>query len=63
MLISMKNFTEQMIKRLTKKLIEKYIRPYMAKKIVLENAVELELLKELRVHLVVNVSRIVLYKK
>ena len=33
------------------------------KKIILENAIELELLVLLRIHLVVNVSRIVLYKK
>ena len=46
-----------------KKLTEKYIGLYKMKKIISENAIELELLVLLRIHLVVNVSRIVLYKK
>ena len=57
-----KNFTPQMMKILMKKLTEKYIRPYRVKKIILENVVELKLPVSLRIHLVVNVSRIVLYK-
>ena len=43
-----------------KKLIEKYIGPYVVKRIVSENAVELEFLAT-RVYLVVNVRRIVKY--
>jgi len=62
MLISIKDFTPQMMKILMKKLIKKYIRPYKVKKIILENVVELELPVSLRIHLVVNVSKIVLYK-
>jgi len=46
-----------------KKLTEKYIGLYKVKKIISGNAIELELLVLLRIHLVVNVSRIVLYKK
>ena len=64
MLISIKNFLMELIirmKRATKKLMEKYIGPYIVKKIVSENAVELELLVLLRIHLVVNVRRIVKY--
>ena len=40
-----------------KKLTEKYIVPYVVKKIILENVVELELPMSLRIHLVVNVKR------
>ena len=60
-LISTKDFLMELMKRATKKLMEKYIGPYVVKKIVSENAVELELLASLRIHLVVNVRRIVKY--
>jgi len=62
-LISMKDFLMELIKRVIKKLMEKYIGPYMVKKIISENAVELELLVLLRIHLVVNVRRIVKYQE
>ena len=62
-LISTKDFLEELMKRAMKKLMEKFIGPYMVKKIVSENAVELELLASLRIHLVVNVRRIVKYKE
>jgi len=42
-LISTKDFLMELMKRATKKLTEKFIGPYMVKKIVSENAVELEL--------------------
>ena len=51
------------MKRATKKLMEKFIGPYVVKKIVSENAVELELLVLLRIHPVVNVRRIVKYRE
>ena len=60
-LISTKNFLIELMKRAMKKLIEKYIGSYIVKKIISENVVELELLVLLRVHLVVNVRRIVKY--
>ena len=60
-LISIKDFPIELMKRAMRKLTEKYIGPYVVKKIILENAVELELLALLRVHLVVNVRRIVKY--
>jgi len=63
MLISTKDFPIKLMKRTTKKLTEKYIGPYMVKKIVSENAVELELLVLLRIHLVVNIRRIVKYQE
>jgi len=50
-------------KRAMKKLMEKFIGPYVVKKIVSENAVELELPAVLRIHPVVNVRRIVKYKE
>ena len=52
-LISTKDFSIELRKRATKKLTEKFIGPYVVKKIVLENAVELELPAVLRIHPVV----------
>jgi len=62
-LISMKDFSMELMKRVTKKLTEKFIRPYVVKKIVSENVVELELPVLLRIHPVVNIRRIVKYRK
>jgi len=59
----MKDFSVELMKRATKKLTEKYIGPYVVKKIVSENVVELELLVSLRIYLVVNVRRIVKYQE
>ena len=60
-LMSMKDFLMELIKRVIKKLTEKYIEPYVVKKIISENTVELEILVLLRIHMVVNVRRIVNY--
>ena len=62
-LISTKDFSAELMKRATKKLTEKFIGPYVVRKIVLENAVELELPAVLRIHLVVNVRRLVKYQE
>jgi len=62
-LISTKDFPMKLMKRVTKKLTEKYIGPYVVKKIVSENVVELELPASLRIHPVVNVRRIVKYQE
>ena len=62
-LISIKDFSMELMKRVMKKLTEKYIGLYVVKKIISENAVELELPVSLRIHLVVNVRRIVKYQK
>ena len=62
-LISTKNFSMELMKRAMKKLTEKFIRPYVVKKIVSEIVVELELPVSLRIHLVVNVRRIVKYRE
>ena len=62
-LISTKDFSMELMKRATKKLTEKFIGPYIVRKIVSENAVELELPASLKIHLVVNVRRIVKYRE
>jgi len=62
-LISTKDFLTELMKRATKKLMEKFIGPYVVRKIVSENVVELELPASLRIHLVVNVRRIVKYRE
>ena len=49
--------------RLSKKLMERYVGPYTIEEIVLSNAVKLRLPSSMRIHLVVNVSRIVRYKE
>ena len=46
-------------KRPTKKLTERYVGPYMIEEVVSTNAVKLQLPSSMRIHLVVNVSRIV----
>ena len=45
------------------KLIERYVGPYMIEEVVSLNAVKLRLSSLMRIHLVVNVSRIVWYKE
>ena len=62
-LISMKNFSMELMKRATKKLTEKFIGPYVVKKIISENMVELKLLASLWIYPVVNVRRIVKYRE
>ena len=62
-LISTKDFSVELMKRVIKELTEKFIGPYVVRKIVSENAVELELPVSLRVHLVVNVRRLVKYRE
>ena len=49
--------------RLTKKLMERYVGPYSIEEVVSSNAVKLQLPSSMRIHLIVNVSQIVQYKK
>ena len=49
--------------RPTKKLMERYVGPYVIEEVVSTNAVKLRLLSSMRIHLVVNVSWIVQYKE
>jgi len=48
--------------RLSKKLMKRYVGPYAIEEVVLSNAVKLQLPSLMRIHPVVNVSRIVRYK-
>ena len=50
-------------KRLVKKLMERYVGPYRIEEIVLKNMVKLKLPASMRIHPVVNISRIVRYRK
>ena len=45
------------------KLTKRYIRLYEIEEVVSSNAVKLQLLSSMRIHLVVNVSRIVWYRE
>jgi len=49
--------------RLARKLMERYVGPYVIEEVVLLNVVKLRLPSSMRIHLVVNVSRIVRYKE
>ena len=62
-LMNMKDFPMELMKKVTKKLMEKYIGSYVVKKIISENVIELELLVLLRIYLVVNLRRIVKYQE
>ena len=49
--------------RLARKLMERYVGPYVIEEVVSLNMVKLRLPSSMRIHLVVNVSRIVRYKE
>jgi len=61
-LLSTKDLKWQMKGRRSEKLIEHFVGPYKIKGIVSSNAIELELPRAIKIHLVVNVSRVRLYK-
>ena len=63
MLLSMKDLVWQIRSRQIKKLTEKFVESYKIKKIISENTVELELLVSIKIYLIVNVSRIILYQE
>jgi len=60
-MLSTKDLKYQMVRRRMEKLTERFIGPYKIKKIVSLNAIELELLSTVKIHPVVNVSRICKY--
>ena len=60
-MLSTKDLKYQMIRRRAKKLTERFVSPYKIKEIVSLNMVKLELSSTVRIHLVVNVSRIYRY--
>ena len=57
-MLSTKDLKYQMVGRRTEKLTERFVGPYRIKKIVLSNTIELELPSTVKIHPVVNVSRI-----
>ena len=57
-MLSTKDLKYQMVRRRTEKLTERFVSPYKVKKVVLSNAVKLELPSIVKIHPVVNVSRI-----
>jgi len=61
-LLSTKNLKWQMKGRRSEKLTEHFVGPYKVKGIVSSNAIELELPKSIKIHPVVNVSKVQLYK-
>jgi len=61
-LLSMKDLKWQMKGRRSEKLTEHFMGPYKVKGIVSSNAIELELPKSIKIHPVVNISRVRLYK-
>jgi len=61
-LLSTRDLKWKMIRRRTDKLTERFVGPYRVKGIISSNAIELDLLSSVRIHPVVNVSRIHRYR-
>jgi len=61
-LLSTKNLKYQIKERWSKKLTEQFVGPYQVKGIISTNAIELDLPGIVKIHLVVNVSRVQKYK-
>jgi len=61
-LLSTKDLKWQMKRRRSEKLTKHFVGPYKVKGIICSNVIELELPKSIRIHPVVNVSRVRLYK-
>ena len=60
-MLSTKDLKYQMVGRRIEKLTKRFVGPYKVKKIISSNAVELELPNTIKIHPVVNVSRIQRY--
>jgi len=61
-LLSTKDLKWQMKGRISEKLTKHFVGPYKVKGIVSSNAIELKLPKSIKIHSVVNISRVRLYK-
>jgi len=61
-LLSTKDLKWQMVGKQTDKLIKRFVGPYRVKRIILPNVIELELPEKVRIHPIVNVSRICRYR-
>jgi len=57
-MLSTKDLKYQIVGRRTEKLMERFVGPYRVKEIISSNAVKLELSSTVKIHLVVNVSRV-----
>ena len=62
MLLSTKYLKYQMQERQLEKLMKRFVEPYKVKKIILTNTIELELPSSIKIHPVVNISRVHRYK-
>ena len=62
-MLSTKDLKYQIVRKRTEKLTERFVGPYKVQKIVSLNTVKLELPSIVKIHLVVNVSRIQCYVK
>jgi len=62
-LLSMKDLKWQMKGRRTEKLTERFVESYKIKRVISTNTVELELPKTVKIHPVVNISRIRRYRE
>jgi len=60
-MLSTKDLKYQMVGRRTEMLTKRFVEPYKIKKIISSNTVELELPSTVKIHLVVNFSRIQRY--
>ena len=61
-LLNMRDLKWQMKERRLEKLTKCFVGPYKVKGIILSNAIELELPDSIKIHPIVNVSRVQLYK-
>ena len=61
-LLSTRDLKWQMVSRRTDKLTERFVGPYRVKGIISPNAIKLDLPSSIRIHSVVNVSRIRRYR-
>ena len=60
-ILSTKDLKYQIVGRRIEKLMEKFVKPYKIKKVISLSAVELELSSTVKIHLVVNISRVQKY--
>jgi len=62
MLLSTKDLKYQIKGRQSEKLTERFVGPYQVKRIISTNAIELDLPSTVKIHPVVNVSRVRRYR-
>ena len=60
--MSTKDLKFQMKRRHSEKLTERFVDPYKVKRIISTNMIELELPSTIKIHLVVNISRVYMYR-